>query len=68
MEDEWQAGELRSSPDASGAASVVLEDGGRVMTIDTLMVAPSNPKLQVWHAQKAGEEWGGGHCWRGTSL
>ena len=50
IEDQWQAGELRSAPDLAtgGPASVLLEEGGggRTITVDMALLAPANPKLQ----------------------
>lgn len=46
-EQSWQAGELKVAPDASsGTATVHLEGAGHAVTVDSALVAPSNPKLQ----------------------
>ncbi|GAX85034.1 hypothetical protein CEUSTIGMA_g12454.t1 [Chlamydomonas eustigma] len=45
-DQSWQAAELRSLPDGSGTVSVLFESSGRVLNVDAMMVAPSNPKLQ----------------------
>ncbi len=43
----WQAGELKSLPDDKGCVAVALDGGGgKTLSVDSMLVAPSNPRLQ----------------------